>query len=50
MQDKFRLMMDSKAKTREEIAQELKRMIELKARPVEDPRPPPRTAVRAPPT
>lgn len=37
MQDKFRLMMDSKAKTREEIAQELKRMIELKARPVEDP-------------
>lgn len=37
MQDKFRLMMDSKAKTREEIAQELKRMIELKAHPVEKP-------------
>lgn len=37
MPDKFRLMMDSKAKTREEIAQELKRMIELKAHPAENP-------------
>lgn len=33
MSDKFRLMMDSKAKTKEEIQQELKRMIELKAHP-----------------
>ncbi len=36
MSDKFRLMMDSKAKTKKEIAQELKRMIELKARPAEN--------------
>lgn len=33
MSDKFRLMMDSKAKTKEEIQQELQRMIELKAHP-----------------
>lgn len=35
MSDKFRLMMDNKAKTKEEIAQELKRMIELRSHPVE---------------
>lgn len=35
MSDKFRLMMDSKARTREEIEQELKRMIGLKSRPAE---------------
>lgn len=33
MSDKFRLMMDSSAKTKEEIRQELQRMIELKAHP-----------------
>ena len=37
MSDKFRLLMDSKARTKEEIAQELQRMIELRSNPEKTP-------------
>lgn len=48
MSDKFRLMMDSKAKTKEEIQQELKRMIELKAHPEQVAEDAPENASRTP--
>lgn len=35
MADKFRLMMDNNAKSKEEIQEELHRMIELKNQPVD---------------